>query len=181
MEQSARRYLRGASARTIAELLDQDGDGVPDVPAVQEALRTGSPTAPVFACGTNKDEEDGLDKHNMASAYVFSSQSYGRDLQDAQNTIFHESHHMVHQQGWAFVWPEKFGYISFFADVVEAAKYYKKRAEAGRHLCGESGFGEAACLANACCQWDDGECFLEKIRTLGHARALIFPSVALSR
>ena len=50
-------------------------------------------------------------------------------------------------------------YISFFADDDEYDKYYDKAFEAGQQLCGESGFGEAACLANACCQWDDGECF----------------------
>ena len=45
------------------------------------------------------------------------SQSFHKpNIVSAQSAYFHEIHHLVHQQGWAVVWPEIFGNVAYSVD-----------------------------------------------------------------
>ena len=121
------------AANTIAQLLDPNDDGAADVPEVQRALQVGSKTAPVFTCDVSENGLDSFDvdddiisdflsaaSGDIAMAFASGGHSPADYAPAAYNRMFHEAHHLVHQQGWAAVWPEIFGDIACSCDNLKA-------------------------------------------------------------
>ena len=107
------------AARVVAELVDGDGDGAADEPAVVDALRYGGGSPAALVCGTSwREEEGGEDIAGID--YGFSCQAHwgGNNEELRKSIILEEAFHLVHQNGWAEVWPEIFGYADDFSSTV---------------------------------------------------------------
>lgn len=103
------------AANVLAQLLDPDENGAPDSREVQKALTFGFSSAPVFVMGGNDDKEmAGAHLFYGYVGYAYGSQMFKGDgvIAYTKNLLVHELHHLVHQQGWAYVWPEVFGNIT---------------------------------------------------------------------
>ena len=106
------------AARVVAELVDGDGDGAADAPAVVDALKYGGSHPAALVCGVSEREEF-RGAHISGTTYGFGCQSYSADAYTQRKAIIlEEAFHMVHQNGWAEVWPEIFGYADDFSSTV---------------------------------------------------------------
>jgi hypothetical protein len=108
------------AARVVAELVDGDGDGAADEPAVVDALRYGGGSPAALVCGTTwREEEDGEDIAGIDDS--FSCQAHwwvGNYEERRKSAILEEAFHLVHQHGWAEVWPDVFGFADDFSSTV---------------------------------------------------------------
>ena len=106
------------AARVVAELVDGDGDGAADEPAVVDALKYGGSHPAALVCGMSQSEEEGGEDIS-GIGYGFSCQgTWARDNEERKPVILEEAFHLVHQNGWAEVWPEIFGYADDFSSTV---------------------------------------------------------------
>ena len=101
-------------ANVIAEILDPEQNGVPADSALVEILtyRNKSKGGALLQCGVSQEEEsqgDGLARGGLFD-YSFSCQTWkAYNLQDFEGIMMEEAFHMVHQLGYAVLYPEELG------------------------------------------------------------------------
>lgn len=111
-------------ANVIANILDQDSDGEVDDPSVVDALtyKGKDSGGSLLVCGSTQAEErrgDSLGGHNGPFDYAFSCQTWkGYIVTDIQGIMMEEAFHMVHQMGYAKIYPNKLGMEDFTSSIV---------------------------------------------------------------
>ena len=116
-------------ANVIAEILDPEQNGVPADSALVEMLtyRNKSKGGALLQCGVSQEEEsqgDGLGGDGLFD-YSFSCQTWkASDRGDFEGNLIEEAFHMVHQSGFAEVFPKELGVDSYTSSVIgrEAAR-----------------------------------------------------------
>lgn len=119
-------YLK-YGANVLANILDQDADGVADDPSVVDQLdyRTSEGGA-MLACGMSPDEEEREYMLEDVFDYTFSCQTWHAwywDETDPSESVFkgvmmEEAFHMVYQNGYAVVYPDQLGMDDYTSSVV---------------------------------------------------------------
>jgi len=116
-------YMKMA-ANIVASILDPNGDGVPDDPDVIESLTYNNDEdhkGAVLSCGSTHSEESTLDTLGNVFDYSFSCQVWKVDQQDRREidgVLMEEAFHMVHQEGYAWVYPDEFGLEDYTSSIV---------------------------------------------------------------
>jgi hypothetical protein len=115
-------YLLTA-ANTIAELLDQDQDGIADDPAVLRELSFSATCRPPVLVGapTGEEEQRGNDLDRDGFVYAYSLQTWkvggGGTWEEARAIMTEEVFHLVTQIGYSNAHPAQFGMDSFTSSV----------------------------------------------------------------
>lgn len=117
-------------ANVLANILDRNSDGVADDPAVVAELSyKNNYEGAMLQCGASQQEEErGDEMLGDVFDYAFSCQTwhawyYGNDSPLLQQRTFkgvmmEEAFHMVHQNGYARVYPDELGMDDFTSSVV---------------------------------------------------------------
>jgi len=111
------------AANVLANILDQDHNGVADDPKIVELLtyRNKSSGGGVLACGESEAEEFRGDELGSVFDYSFSCQtwkSWTGVASEWQGIIMEETFHMVDQLGYAVAYPAELGMDDFISSVV---------------------------------------------------------------
>jgi len=112
-------------ANIIASILDQDSDGVVDDPDLVDILtyKGKAKGGAVLVCGVTQTEEqkgDSLSENNLFD-YAFSCQTWKtdfNDLADVKGIMMEEAFHMIHQLGYAVLYPAELGMEDFTSSVI---------------------------------------------------------------
>jgi len=110
-------------ANVLANILDQDSDGIADDPAVIKKLtyKKGKKKGALLACGISEEQESrGEELRDDVFDYAFSCQTWrGWDVaRKVKGIMMEEAFHLVHQNGYAVVYPDELGMNDFTSSVV---------------------------------------------------------------
>jgi len=114
-------------ANVLANILDQDSDGKVDDPRVVASLSYKSTRGgAMLACGISEEEERREEQLEDVFDLTFSCQTWKGDYGSGESNkrrefkgiMMEEAFHMVHQNGYAVVYPEELGMSDFTSSVV---------------------------------------------------------------
>jgi len=115
-------------ANVLANILDQDSDGIVDDPAVVERLsyKKSNNGGAVLSCGISEEEEVREEMLEDVFDYSFSCQTWKANFWDGNNVaireikgiLMEEAFHLVHNNGYAVVYPEMLGLDDFTSSII---------------------------------------------------------------